>query len=559
MERSEREKKLTKHVFSRFTEAKLRKEHHKSVWEEIDNYVFSRRGTWDVDTPPGRRDKSRKGRKIFDGTAQDACQLLADGIHGYLMSPSTTWFKFVFEDAEMNRRYQARRHLQETEELMYTLFQRSNFYETMSEIFLDGVTYGTAILFTEADPVRGRLNFQALHPGEVWFFQNRRSQVDTVFRRQWMSARDIIKEYGEDRLDEAFLKTAEDKPDEEHAVLHVVMPREDRDPKKADQVNMEYASLHFLEKGQRMLRESGFRRMPYIVWRWRTNTGEEYGRSPSWDALPDVLRANKIAKTQLRAAQLAVDPPVEHPSELTGRFQINPGGMIPYTDPSRRIFKMDVAGNYPIGGDILEIVREQIRNHYRIDFFLMLSQSVQHNRTATEVQEMQGEKAAILGTIIGKINSELLNPTIANAYEIAIEQGWIEPMPEEIMQDARGKVRISYLGPLAQAQQRYYQTQGPRAALNEILPLLQVWPEERDQINGGETITHILRAAGMPERLINDPRVVEAIKQQRAQQEAAAQQQAAMAQAAEVYGKTNQQPAEGSPAQSIADQLRGVV
>jgi len=460
------------------------------------------------------------------------------------------WFKLILTDQEAMRRGAVRTWLQETEAILYDLFQRSNFYETMAEVFSDGASIGTAALYCEEDDKIPRtINFRAPHFKQIFIDDNRWGRVDTVFNKMPLTSREALAMFGEEIFDAPTLKRFKDNPYEIAWFLHVVIPREEREPRAADALNMPFASYYIYEDKQLLAEEGGYHTMPYIVWRWRTNTGETYGQSPTMKALPDIKRLNQISKTILQAGHRYVEPPVAVPAEMIGDLDLRPRGMNLYEDPSRVPFPINTMGSFPIARDMEAGIEEHVRAHYHADFFLLMSHQMGHNMTATQVTEMQGEKAAVLGTITGRINNELLSPTINRVFSIAQHNQWLPEIPRE-MQEEGGQMQVEFVGPLVQAQKRFHQTQGINAFLAQVIPLVEIQPTILDNIDMDEMTRYMHGTAGAPQEIINDEKEVEQMRAQRAQQQQAMQQQAMGQQqllsAADVVQKTKQKSEPGT-------------
>ena len=71
------------------------------------------------------------------------------------------------------------------------------------------------------------------------------------------------------------------------------------------------------------------------------------------------------------------------------------------------------------------------------------------NMTATEVLQRNEEKMRLLGPVLGRLQSELLQPLIERVYKILERQGVFKPAPEILAQQ---DVEIEYVSPLAKAQ-----------------------------------------------------------------------------------------------------------
>ena len=455
-----------------------------------------------------------------------------------------------------------REYLQNVEEALYGEFNRSNFYDVQNEIFHDGGGPGTACVHLDEDITRGRVNYVCRHPKEVFIAEDRFGQVDTVFRRYQMTAKQIIEEFrskgGDDdnRLDEDWVAQNKDRLYEPHTVIHAVYPRRERDVTKDDNGNKRYAVIYILEQGSKLLRESGLDEMCDVVWRWDKNSDEAYGRSPSWLALSDIKRANRVAKDLTRLSEYTANPAVQFPSRLEYRLSLMPGGKNPYRDPNELIQPIKL-GDYPVGHDRELQLTQSIRDAFFVDFFLGLQQ-VTKTMTVPEVLERQSEKATVLSSVVGRIDSELLEPIIDKTYAMATEAGRMPDVPD-ILLDMGARVKIEFIGPLSQILLRNFSTQGLRRALETALPYLQVWPEMVDLIDGDKLTKELLVSSGMPEKILRKEDEVAQIRQARAEQAAAKQRQ----QELEALGKAapglNQQANPGSILQQMTEGSREAV
>ena len=160
--------------------------------------------------------------------------------------------------------------------------------------------------------------------------------VDTVFRKYKQPARQAVQRFGIENVGEFIRKTHEKKPDEEVEIMHVVMPRADRDTTKVDNKNMPFASYYICMNSSMVISESGFQEFPYIVPRFLKATGEIMGRSPAMVALPDVKMLNLMSKTIIQAAQKQIDPPLLVPDDgFIMPIRTQPGGLNFFRSGSR--------------------------------------------------------------------------------------------------------------------------------------------------------------------------------------------------------------------------------
>ena len=557
---NETDRKLYDEITNKYKQlAELRKP-WESTWQDISRFVNPKRVDWSTETGTT---EAKRATEVYSSTAISALDLMCNGLIGYLVSRTTPWIRLKAEDTTLMQYPEVRQYFQDVEEQLYSEFNRSNFYDIMSELFHDAGSTGTACAHVDEDYTRERVNFTARHPKEVYLADDRYGVVDTVVRRYTMTAKQIIEEFSEKQapgegniLDEAWINENKERLYKKFNVIHAIYPREDRDTSKDDNLNKRYASVYILEGQQRVLRNTGLDEMCDIVWRWDKNTDEVYGRSPAWNALADILRDNRIAKDLLRLGEYTVNPAIQYPGRIEYRLSLMPGGKNPYRDPNELIQPIKL-GDYPVGNDRELRLTESIKDAFFVDFFLGL-QEIQKTMTVPEVMERQSEKATVLSAAVGRINSELLDPMIDKTFAVATEAGRM-PVPPDILWENGARVKIEYIGPLAQVLQRNFATQGIRRSLENVLPYIQLFPGMADLINEDELAKQMMISSGMPEKVIRKDDEVAQIRQARAMQQQAMMQQQALESMGRATGGLNQKPVEGSILSEIAGENRSVV
>ncbi len=510
----------------------LKRQHHleeirrpwQALWQEIADHVLPLRSDLAGTAPGGQRQDTR----IYDGTALSALNLFADGMHGYLVSPALRWFRLRMPDDALNDVPEVSRWLEDVESHLYSVFNRSNFYQEMQMHFLDGGSLGTAPLYIEEDAGAGRVMFSEWHPGEVCIAENAWGEVDVVHRKYRVSARKLLQRFGKEALPRVIRDAAGDQPFREFEILHCIYPREDYDRGMLDSGNKPVASVWVWPGDGSVIRESGFSYHPVATWRYAKSGREPYGRSPASFALAEIVGLNQIGKSLLVAAQKEVDPPIEAPAKYQGVLNLKPRGVNYYDDPGSPVRPIKLGINFPVGLDREEQKRRAIREHFHVDFFLMLAQNeAARQLTATEVIERQGEKAIVLGAAVSRLNSEVLDRIIDRVFQIEAGAGRL-PQPPDVLLDRPGQeVDIEYQGPLAQAQRRLFRTQGIQRSLESALPIFQLSRDSAMVINWDEALRELLESNGMPQRAIRPREDVERLRAQ-AEQAASMEQAAAL-------------------------------
>lgn len=541
----------------------------------VDNVIkfvnHGRRKIGDDDSKGGKGKKT--GDEVFDGTALSAANLAADGIHGYMCSPSIHWFdltlpnKLNFPRTSGMRSWSGKRTdeypevrvwLDECEEVLYPAFRRSNFYDFHPDFTKEGITIGTGTAIVEEDIKTGSIIFTLPHFRECYIAENQFGKVDTLYRKYKLTLRQLVQKFGQDKifeLNQSFRQQYEKDPYADKEIIHATFPRSDYDPSKLDGKNKPFASFWLLSEGskKKLIEESGYWDLPTVTWRWRKNSDELYGRSPAWDAYVDICKGNAQAQTNLVAGHKMVDPPMQAPSDLRGRVNSNPGGWtwIDGAVTKDRVAMPMMQGiQLPYGIDQQERTDKSIREHFHVDFFLMLNQAAFNKvpLTATQVVGMQGEQAAVLGTRIGRHQSEGLNPLMDRAWNIEERAGRL-PQPPQILLDLGGgqNIEIDYLGPLSQAQ-KLTGIQSIRAGI-EIAREFATTPGMEmalDMIDADKTITEMLNVVGFPAKCLREKASVDEVRGLRQKKQEAAENLEAMGELAKAGQRLTRKVEKGS-------------
>jgi len=177
-------------------------------------------------------------------------------------------------------------------------------------------------------------------------------------------------------------------------------------------------------------------------------------------------------------------------------------------------------------GDIQD-VRERIRGAFSADLFLMLANSTNNAMTATEVAERHEEKMLMLGPVVERLHSEMLDPLIETTFEHMLKAGIIPPPPP----DLHGMdLNVNYVSMLAQAQ-RAIATNGVDRFVGNLGQIASFKPDILDKFDSDMWADKYSDMLGVDPEFIVPGDKVALIRNQRAQQQAQ-QQKVAMAEQA---------------------------
>lgn len=485
-----------------------------------------------------RNPGASKTQKIFDTTPTDALNKCAAGFMGYHTSQAAPWFGLATINRDLMEFPEIKYYLQQVVRTMQLVFHQANFYTMMHEFYIDLSAFGSACMWIGEDPVN-YLYFKTIPFGQYRIAENHQGLVDVLYRMYQESARNLEQQFGKETLPDEVQKTLDDHNyDQKFDCVHAVWPRTDIDIGGISEA-FKYQSAYYvcagggIAGGENIVSKSGFYEFPYAVARWSKDSSETYGRGPGIDNMPDIKTLQAQEKAILKAGQKAVDPPLDIPPGYRTAIRTGPAGLNFRAQGTEGIKPLYEFGqNIPIGADLAEQRRERIKKAFYNDVFMMLQNLEKGRMTIPELMERVQEKLIILGPVIGRLHHEATGPIIERSYAILARQfPPVLPALPEILKNE--DIEIEYISPLAKAQ-RAAEMRTTMDTLNTVLAVTEVFPQAPDNVNIDEFIKEMWDLSGINQKLLNSPRMVQAIRQQRAQAAAAQAQKENLLLAAQV-------------------------
>lgn len=461
-----------------------------------------------------------RGRMIFNGTARQALEIHVNGLYGWIVNQSIPWFRYTIDNLTVGDRHDVKIWLQDAEKAMYAELNNSNFYREIYNFIYIGAGIGTVTMLIEDNFLDGRVHFETVHPGQAAISQGYWGKVDAVSRKYKVQLRHMVKKLGgRDKLKDVQLQKMYDhNPYEMVEFVHLTVPRDTFDPSKVDNTNMPWASIWL--RDDKVINESGYKQFPWAAWRYNLIGAEMYGNCPSLKVLPDIKTLNKMTKALIKYAQLQSNPPMNVHVSQRGRENFIPGGYNHFKHPDHVARPINVGGQFGVGENREDRMRDDINRAFSVDFFLML-ENAQRQMTATEVIEREGERAAILGPMSGRFTWEALETVLDRVFDIALERGRI-PTPPDILLERGQRIKVDFIGPLAQAQKRQLRGSTLTRGWEMMRPAIELVPSAADNIDTDEWIRETADSSGMPQRLIRPFADVLELRNQRAEAQAEA-------------------------------------
>lgn len=518
-------------------------------YQEITSYLLPRNGRYFVQD----RDKGwRRHNAIYDNTGTRALRILAAGLMSGLTSPARPWFRLATSDPDLMKFAPVRTWLNESTDVMLTVFQRSNTYRVLHSMYEELGAFGTsaAIIVPDFDHV---IHGHQLTTGEFCIATDYSGAVCTLYREYEKTVGEIVKEFGRENCSTTVQNLYDrHQIDQWITLVHSIEPRADRDLSKKDAKNMAFKSIHFEVGGNsnQLLRESGYEQFPALCPRWQVAGGDIYGNSPGMEALGDIkgLQHEQLRKHQ--GIDYMTKPPLQVPTSMKNRdVETLPGG-ISFVDSAgqntgiRTAFDVNLNLQYLL--EDIRDVRGRINGSFYADIFAMMANSTDTRMTATEVAERHEEKMILLGPVLERLQNELLDPLIEMTFERMLKAGIVPPPPQELKNQ---HLNVELVSMLAQAQ-RAIATNGIDRFVSNLGAVARFKPDVLDKFDADKWADDYSDKLGVPSHIIVPDDQVKQIRDARAQAQAAAAKQAQMEQMSQTAKNLGQTPTTGGNAAS---------
>lgn len=538
-----------KEITQRFRELKDQRSSWEPLWKDIRDYCLPDMGCFSgEDASDGHK---RYGR-ILDPEAIDCADILAAGLLSGVSSPSRPWLKLTTLDEELDRVPAVAEWLDKVQRRMLTIFSKAEIYNQLHQSYLELVAFGSACTMILPHPEQ-IVHLQNLTIGQYWLADDPFGRVDTVYRKLSMTAKQMVQQWGLENVSSQVRNDYERNPYAKHDIIHVVEPRLDRNPDKIDNMNLPWRSVYFEENQcDRILSESGFRDFPALCPRWMTIGGSVYGRGPGAKALSASKALQQMAYRFATLIDYYTDMPVAYPDTFTNALRhMRPGGRIPINAGANELASLRPA--WEVKNDPQSVLtaiqarRADIQRMYYVNVFQMIAANQNSDRTATEVAALEQEKVMMMGPVLERLHSELLDPLVSNTFNFMVEQNALPEVPD----DLNGKnLSVEYISVLAEAQRNSSVTGIVRWA-QQIGMLTQLNPNAVDRIDIDKTIEELADINGIPPSLVVSGDKAALIREARDQQQQAQMQAAQMPMTASAL-KDLSQAADGGGLEKIA-------
>jgi hypothetical protein len=490
---------------------------------------------------------------ILDSTATLASEILSSGLMSGVTNPARRWVKLSFPNLAFSQDGPIQEWLEDVTKVMLEVFARSNLYNVLPSLYQEIGVFGTGAIYVQEDD-EDIIRCWNFAPGEYCVATDAGGRVNTCYRDFTMTVNQLVEHFGLHNVCKQTQSLYKGNNGQQAIhVTHVIEPVDvNLDLDKKIPLGSKFRSVYF-ERGRGMdedrgfLNISGYQEFPVMVPRWNTVSNDVYGYGRGHKCLGDIKQLQYQTRAKVEAVEKQVRPPLKAP------VGTNPGQVSTMPDHISFYNSVDQAGigaMYQVNLDMnairedIAVLQDRINRFFYVDAFRMLSQLADRSKTATEVHELREEKLLALGSVLQRLNDELLDPLVDRVFGILLRRGIIPEPPAEVEGEP---IRVEYLSVLAQAQ-KSEGTQSIERLVGFFGQIAQSTgdPSIFDKINVDELADNYAELLGVSPKIVVDTETADEGRAERAQL-AQAQQNMQMAQqgvdmaksAGEIPGEAN--------------------
>lgn len=488
---------------------------------------------------------------VFDSTAVDCNNILANGMLTWMTPADQPWFSFDAPD-ELNRNDEAKAWYKVCSEIASRRLAMSNFYNVVHEGYYDEGSFGQFPLWVEMGR-DGNILCRKFDCGTYCIAEDDEGHVDTVSRKFEITARQATQWFGDrcsDRIKKAATaeKLKQRRPEELFCFIHLCFPREmdQIEFRKKDQPNMPWASIIMEEKAENIVKIAGYLEKPFFISRWgKWQADDPYAWSPAMAALPDIRQLNVLVKLMDTLADVTVNPRMLFPTLYKEReVDLGPNGVTYFDENNPNAIPREwlTSGKYDIGLDRCINKEKKIRDAFHADMFQMFANlDAKKEMTAREVIERASEKINLFSPTFTRKTTELFNPLLTWLFRTGMRMGWFPQPPNGVITiDEKGASledpKVVYNSRIALAIKAL-----ENASFSQVIemqtPLIQIRPDILDNYDLDTITRDTARNTGLPARWMNPLQLVNDIRKQRQQIAQEAQRQQQLMDMADAAGK----------------------
>lgn len=453
--------------------------------------------------------------EVFDGSAIQDLQQFVSGLYSHTVAGD--WFRLL-PPRWMKDSPAAKEYLEEVKKTLFDYYDdpETSFTLAIPEAYWEIGAYGTACVFQDYED--GQLILRTYPLSKVGIEENNKGRVDEVFIEDEWTIKQIVQEFGEDALPAG---ESDKKDTDKLKVVNAVIPSNLRVLGGHNAKGKKYTSVYWLDKYAedekvKPLRVSGYDQFPYHVPRWTKIAGETFGRGQGLMAIHDVRCLQKIMSNLLEASEKAVNPIiVANESAIIGDVSMEPGDVIYVNNlgqTGKPIEQAFVHGDIPAGYEMLERVREQVRDYFFVN--LLIRPKKKERQTTVEIADDRDEMLKQLAPMTSRMEKELFHPMIKRSIFLLDKKELLPEPPNGMTVD---DIKIFFTSPSARAQ-RGFKVAAIRQYAQIATEMGTLDPRAVKAVDGVMALKVVADELEVPSEAKRTLREIEAMEQEEAEQ-----------------------------------------
>jgi hypothetical protein len=402
-------------ILERYSQARTEKRRTDNDRYEAGKYAWPAAQV-QMRNPMSNDDKIRTVDK-YDDTAVRGGYRMTSGIFTYLMPAGSFWHGFKAQDYELNQQPEYRKWMSIAATQTHAELMRGNFSREMFLTIRSMIVFGTGVISVEM--IDGEIVFKSHHIGFMFFDQNNKGEIDTVYRQIFYTVRQAAQEFGKDKLSKSAKKAYEKgNLTEKHEYVHVCMPNSDFDGKMG---SGKVKSFYICVPDKEVVRtDPDFKHLPYLVARFARTPGGIMGYGPAMEYIEDIRMLNRMARSNIEAREIANNPPMMAEDDgVIGQPVTGPHGMIYVRSGAQFPQPYNTGINVRENDEGLRDQREIIRMAFFNDLFEPMANH--RNMTATEVEARIEELIVIVTPAVVSLANEIFSPMLTRVLDLLMK------------------------------------------------------------------------------------------------------------------------------------------
>lgn len=517
-------------LISQYEQLKSKRTAFDSVYTDINKFFTPHRGTYIIDETPGTMTDAR----TIHPSCLDVVEKLASRIDTDLTNLALNKLNITVTDDKIGSIDSIRVFADTVSNKMREVFvssasgwQQQNVMSTF-----DIVSLGTGCITVEETDKYPFVRFKAKHISRLYVTESYEGMIDGVYEYMKVSLRNLLQKFELNQLSEQLRdKATSNNINDDVEVLRVTIPSKDAELMCGYSEPDLYTEFYIEIKSKHIIESSPLSYLPYTVARYDVKTGEQYGRSPCWIALPIAKQLSTLSVMKNKALQMNLLPPVLTTDDgVLPKTRIKPGVLI--SGGIDEITGMDKIRPYRTADNLQVAVAEEQQHIARL-MQIFYAQGLPDNKnvrmTEMEIQARLSELKSLAPTI-SRFQSEYLNEIAKKVYHILYRKGVFGEAPIEL-KDTR--LKFNFMGSLTKIH-KLSELEGLQQTYQFAAIAAQFDNSVLMNFDHNKAVRYFADIAGAPIPIIRPKEEVDAEKQAMAQQ----QQQLQNAQIAQMAGGT---------------------